>query len=512
MSNWTGCFLGPGKSVLLLKWRIGGPRVSMALQTIGHRSEAVQQFIWTTTLLGLAAAILFAMGLAVLWSNPLRRITAMARSLSQGDLSARVSVSGNDEMALLARSLNEMRMHLAGQLETIDRQRRTLQSLLAQLREGVIVADAQGKILLINPTAAELLGVSPGGVEALGVLVGRPVEQCVTDHEIQKMLLSASDKSGSGPAERNATAANPPAVQEAQIRLNDAKRGAMILLAQASDIVLPDFDPGHQIHGTGKEPSVGRMLVLTNITELTRTIQVKSDFASNASHELRTPLSAIRAAVETMEALDFAKDSESAKRFLAMIDRHSRRMEEMVSDLLDLTRLESSSTRFKWHRLNLPDLLKEVQQRYQDRLDKGKLDWVTRVEPGLTMMDGNPYLLHLILGNLLDNAIKFTGAGGSVSVFCRQRWKDATRKGDVTFAITDTGCGIPVEEQARVFERFYQVEQARSGTWGTSAETRGTGLGLSIVKHAVTAMGGEIDLKSTPGQGTKITVSIPQSA
>ena len=128
------------------------------------------------------------------------------------------------------------------------------------------------------------------------------------------------------------------------------------------------------------------------------------------------------------------------------------------------------------------------------------------------MMDGNPYLLHLILGNLLDNAIKFTGAGGSVSVFCRQRWKDATRKGDVTFAITDTGCGIPVEEQARVFERFYQVEQARSGTWGTSAETRGTGLGLSIVKHAVTAMGGEIDLKSTPGQGTKITVSIPQSA
>ena len=133
-------------------------RAAMALHTISERTEAIQHLIWSIALLGLVAAVVFALGLARVWSRPIRHITAMARTLASGDLSARVRATGRDEIAVLGRSLNEMRDHLAGQLEAIERQRRTLESLLTQLHEGVLLADPDGKMLLINPAAMRLLG------------------------------------------------------------------------------------------------------------------------------------------------------------------------------------------------------------------------------------------------------------------------------------------------------------------------------------------------------------------
>jgi two-component system phosphate regulon sensor histidine kinase PhoR len=246
------------------------------------------------------------------------------------------------------------------------------------------------------------------------------------------------------------------------------------------------------------------MLVLTDISELTRTVQVRMDFASNASHELRTPLSAIRAAVETLMNIDLATDKDSARHFMDMIDRHSGRMEEMISDLLDLSKIESSLSRFKPQDVNLPQILDDLRARYLDRLEAKQLQWLLDVPPDLINIVANPYLLGIVLDNLVDNSIKFTDIGGRISIFCRRETDEEKGRKVVCIEVADNGCGIAEDEKDRVFERFYQVEKSRSG------EDRGTGLGLSIVRHAVTALGGMVSLQSQPGEGTQVTVTLSQ--
>ncbi len=470
-------------------------RLAVPLEPLGRRPAAIQRIVVTTLLLTAAGATVFGIGLARLWSNPLRRILVIARSLSSGDLTARARESGNDEMAVLARSLNRMRDELLCKLETIDHQRRTLESLLSQLHEGVIVAGPDHRIVLINPAAVRMLGLASGPSATPAAVVGLAVERCVRQLELQRMLEpSASGTAGSDGIGR--------ATSEARIQI-DGEGGEIFLLAYASDISLPPRErPGPDRQAPA--PALGRLLVLLDITELNRTVQVKVDFASNASHELRTPLSAIRAAVETLNNLDPVANPEAARHFLNMIDRHSSRMEDMVSDLLDLSKIETSPTQFRPETLNLVQQLNALHNRFIDRLEQKQLRWRLDLpeQPGVFTV--NPYLLRLVLDNLVDNAVKFTEPGGTITVGCVREPAGDDRPETLTITVSDTGCGIAENEQGRVFERFYQVEKARSGP------NRGTGLGLSIVRHAVAAMNGRVKLVSRPGEGTSVSVTIPQ--
>jgi signal transduction histidine kinase len=284
------------------------------------------------------------------------------------------------------------------------------------------------------------------------------------------------------------------------IQSND---GVLSILARASEIALPA--PGDRVPPS--EPSghsvTGRLLVLTDITELTRAIQVRSDFVANASHELRTPISAIRAAVDTVLKIDVAKDAEDAKRFLGVIARHTARLEALVGDLLDLSRLENPSATFQPEILRLQRLCDELHDRWIGEIDGKKLRWRCDIGDDCPNVFANPYLLTLVLDNLVDNAVKFTEPGGQIGVGCR------CEGAAVEIEVFDTGCGIATHEHQRVFERFYQVEAARSATGNSAARPRGTGLGLSIIKHAVAAMGGSVHLDSAPGRGTRVTVRIP---
>lgn len=484
--------------------RVGPPetpwgvvRAAMAMRTIGERMEAIQHVIWTIALLGLLSAVIFALGLARLWSQPIRRITAMARSLARGDLSARFYTTARDEIAVLGQSLNEMRNHLASQLDAIDRQRRTLESLLIQLHEGVLVADPEGKVLLVNPSAMLLLGYNPQACQHPDALIGLPVEQCVQHHALQQLLLSQSKNTDQD--ER------APDVQEIRIQTED-ENGERFLLARASDISLPDVDSHGSSSQADSSASTARMLVLADVTQLTRTDRIKASFAANASHELRTPLSVIRTAVETLMNMDMATDAQSAAHFLDVIDRHSDRMEQMVSDLLDLSRIEASPTQFKPQHVIFSEWVADLHTRYLDRMEAKNLQWMTDVPPDIRAIEANAHLLGIVLDNLIDNAIKFTDHAGEITLSCRRQPTDDSGKPTLAISVTDNGCGIPLEEQDRVFERFYQVEKARSGP------DRGTGLGLSIVRHAVAAMHGTLDLQSKPGEGTRVTITIPQPA
>lgn len=484
--------------------RVGSPeapmgviRVAMSQEVLDEQTRFTHRVLLSIGGVGLLASLALALGLARLWSRPIRLITRTARSLSRGDLSARVAVSGNDELAMLARSLNEMRDHLAAQLETIDGQRRTLQSLISQLHEGVVVSDSHGRIVLINPASLRHLGI-PRSAGPARAIEGRAVTDFIPQADIQRMLLI---KKGSVPAEENER------LQESRIQTH-TEDGELFVLARASDILLPG--PGGDARETPK-PMVGRLLVLTDVTDLAKMIQVKADFAANASHELRTPLSAIRVAVETLMQVDFAQDGDSARHFLGVVDRHSSRLEMLVADLLNLSKIETSPQMFQPGTMVIRELLGDLRGRFGERMESKGLEWVIDVRGELATIEASPHLVRLVLDNLLDNAIKFTESGGQIRLGIRKigvhelPLEIPVGTPAVAFEVADTGCGIPEEDQDRVFERFYQVERARSGS-----PTRGTGLGLSIVRHAVAAMKGTVDLRSRLGQGTTITITLPQ--
>ncbi len=487
----------------------GVVRVAMQYGTFVAQSKDARRLAMTIALVGLLAAAVLALGLARIWSGPISRITAIAREFSHGQLSAQLRVEGSDEITLLAKSLNRMRDRLAAHLESHYRQRRTLEYLLTQLHEGVIVADADGRIILLNPAAAKLLDV-PVSMTGGRDIEGISVESCVPQAELRHMLavrdVKSAHSNGHGTADlEHGLHTEPSVLLENRITLKLAT-GTVSVLARASDIVLPAATASlTRITDSTKPPAVdrtivGRLLVLTDITELSQAMRIKSDFVANASHELRTPLTAIRTGVETLLSIDPAEDESSAKHLLGVVDRHSARLEAMVDDLLELSRLESSANSVRPSQVLLVEVLRELRDRFAKPLESKGINLETTTADDQPVTVPSARLLRLVLNNLVDNAVKFTDPGGNIGVTFDQD------ENAIRFAVTDDGCGIPPKEHDRIFERFYQVERARSGA------DRGTGLGLSIVRHAVAAMNGSVQLTSEPGEGTRIAIEIPLSS
>lgn len=471
-----------GKEMKYVALRVGSEaapggvvRVAMPMGSITARTQAARQLFWRIAGVITFSAAVLALGLARLWSRRIARVTATARQISQGDLSARADERGSDEVALLARSLNRMRDHQAKQLATIERNRRSVEYLLAKLQEGVLASDAEGRVMLMNAAAARLLGMTLKEDEVEG-LARNPIEASQLPQELGMLLEGDRRRTGD-------------LVTEREITLE--REGASItLLARASDVTLPGVtDTSDNMRG--------RLLVLTDVTELTRTIRMKTDFVANASHELRTPLTAIRAAVDTLVSLDAEEADAPHRKLLEVIDRHSDRLNAIVGDLLDLSRIESGRKRYEPVYLRLEDVIAGLRARFAERLHERKLTLRVELAAGADAVMANLELLMLVLDNLVDNALKFTDEGGWVEISSRREGSQ------VLVIVADNGCGIAPQEQERVFERFYQVERARTGV------KRGTGLGLAIVRHAVTAMRGRVELTSVLGEGTRIKVYIP---
>jgi two-component system, OmpR family, phosphate regulon sensor histidine kinase PhoR len=253
------------------------------------------------------------------------------------------------------------------------------------------------------------------------------------------------------------------------------------------------------------------LIVLRDVSTLASTIQMKTDFVANASHELRTPISAIKVAFETLREVH-EEDPTITRRCIGIIDGHIHRLEEMLRDLLDLSRVESASLKPHQAPLRVSDLLVMSRSVWEPvARDKGVK--LVLPEAGTTLeFTSDRRLLELVLKNLLENAIKFTPAGGTVTLTIEARPIAARARNDsgrvdseVVLTVTDTGIGIPAEHLERVFERFYQVDAARTGS-----STRGTGLGLAIVKHAINALAGSVKITSAVGKGTTVCCTLPQ--
>jgi two-component system, OmpR family, phosphate regulon sensor histidine kinase PhoR len=405
------------------------------------------------------------------WLLPIRHMERAAERMAHGDWEVRVQPSGTPGVQRMAENLNQLAIHAYKQLSDLKTQRGGLQALVDTLPDPILAADSRGRITLINLPAARLLSLQPQ--QALG----QQLVNVVSDEHIVELYEALVTAGG-------AKATGPPTILNREIRL---ARNAQRFIYQAV---------------ATRAPGGGALLVLRDVSSLAGAVQMKTDFVANASHELRTPIAAIKIAFETLRDV-YREDPVQSDRCIAVIDGHLRRLEEMLRDLLDLSRVESADLKPRIMSIKTSELFAGV------RSTMGTVARQKGVELRLGDADsGTPAefstdtrLVYLILKNLVENSIKFTQAGGRVTVSVTQ-----APSGNVTVTVADTGIGIAPEHVERVFERFYQVDSARSGSAG-----RGTGLGLAIVKHAVHALGGTIQLQSVVGTGTTVTCEFPQT-
>lgn len=437
---------------------IGVVRVAAPAAEI-ERSEAVLlQWIGAALAVALPITLTIAYFLARALARPVQHVSGLAERLATGDLNTKIDLQDDDEVGQVARALDKMRIHLADRIREGQQQRQDLEVTLGRLEEGVIATDRDGRVLTDNASARRILG-------ATQPLYGRPLQDQLPVAALQR-LWEATNGTGATESQRDIA-----------MNVQDEPR---TISASVIRVDLP---------GT----PIARLLCLRDITDLARSMAMKADFVANASHELRTPVATIRAATDTLAADDL--DAATRTRFLAIIDRAVERLKNLTEDLMQLNRVESPSFEPVINQFDPRELLTGVASLFAGAIQTKRANII--VECGVSLMSSDRKTIELILKNLVDNAVKFIPEGGRVSLRCTP----VGRK--IRFAVEDNGCGIPLADQDRVFERFYQVDKSRSQSQG------GTGLGLSIVKHAVNALDGELTLKSEPGTGTTVTFLVP---
>jgi two-component system, OmpR family, phosphate regulon sensor histidine kinase PhoR len=441
----------------------GVVRTSMAVTAIDAALRTLYLEMVFGGLAAVLAAALLSLFIARRISRPLEEMRHGAERFARGELDRRLTVSGSVEICALAEAMNQMAAHLDDRIRTVLRQRNEQEAVLASMVEGVLAVDLEERILRLNNAAARLLGVRPEQAE------GRRIQEVVRKADLQRFVSRAL--------------ANREPV-EGDIVVRDAE-GERFL----------------QAHGTvlrgSQEQEIGALIVLNDVTRLRRLETLRRDFVANVSHELKTPITAIKGFVETL--LDgAAEDPENAQRFLQIINRQADRLNAIIDDLLDLSRIEQEAEKggIPLVRGGLRPVLEAAVQGCSLSAREKSLEIVLHCSGELAAQINAPLLEQAIV-NLLTNAIKYSDPAGRVVV-------DAGQFGDkVMIKVQDWGCGISPEHLPRLFERFYRVDKARSRKQG------GTGLGLAIVKHIVQSHGGEVVVHSTPGQGSTFTLILP---
>ncbi len=342
-----------------------------------------------------------------------------------------------------------------------------LKRLLGVIDEPSLGIDAVGLVMVCNPAAEALLGVRADRA------LGRPLEEVFTQTEVVNAIAEAR----AGRSVRQ------------QVRVTRAD-GARVWEISAQ----PAGDPG---------ASRAVAVCIQDVTAAAMALQVKADFVANASHELRTPIAAMRIAVDTLGAVG-PEDGAMRERLMGVIATNVGRLEEMVRDLLDLSRLESPDAPAERSPVDMGEVTRELAAMFEPACLQRRLTLEFDVPPGLNEIQTDRRLLTIILGNLIDNATKYAFEGTAVRVIARAIDGPDESRG-MRFEVSDRGMGIPLDQQARIFERYYQVNAART----PGSPRRGTGLGLSIVKHALRRLGGTIRVQSVWQQGTTMIVDLP---
>jgi len=436
----------------------GVARLSRGSERIEAQGKALWRSGALAGLIALAASGLVSLLLSAGLGRSLAEIMQTARQLASGDLAARIRVSREDELGELARIVNHSADELQQRLAEIARDRGRTDAILSAMDDGVLAVDHRGIVMLANPSLARAMALrSPFGRHYLETIRQPEVAALVED------VLRTADRCS------------------IEVEILALRRSFTIT--------------GVPFPGVEGAPH-GAVLTFNDTTERQQVDAMRRDFVANASHELRTPLTSIRGFVEALE--DGAKDQPgTAERFLGKIRTHADRMAALVEDLLELSRLESSARAPEPDETRPGEVAADVVASFAEQAGRKPLT-LRHEERGVGAVYTDRERLRRILENLVDNAVKYTPAGGSVVVTTT-----AGPDGSARIEVKDDGPGIEAEHRERIFERFYRVDKARSRELG------GTGLGLAIVKHLAESIGAEVTLESEPGRGSSFTVLLP---
>jgi two-component system phosphate regulon sensor histidine kinase PhoR len=430
---------------------LGVARVSMPTREIDSVVDAARRNVLLGSLLALAAALGIAWVFSRSVSRPVEELRDVARALAAGDLERRPNLRAPGEVGELANALRTLADQLSGRLRALEADETLLLQLTESLNEGVIAVDTARRVVRLNETARRLLGAR----DALPF----PVEQLPREAVLRDALHAAFD--------------------------GEVTEGAEVVIG------------GRTVNVTARPlTGGGAVLALFDLTRVRRLEAVRRDFVANVSHELRTPLTIVGGFAETLAAEDVPYDAR--RQFAERVLSNTRRMQRIVDDLLDLSRIESGGWVPNPRPVELRTLAGDVVAAARDAAEAKGLQVTLEFAPGATVVQADPTALRQVLGNLVDNAVRHT-ARGSVTLFSR-RYDEGVEVG-----VRDTGVGISAEHLPRIFERFYRVDPGRS------REEGGTGLGLAIVKHLVEAHGGRVRAESVVGEGTTIVARFPST-
>ncbi len=438
----------------------GVVRVALPLrgiEGIAHRVRLIVAVSSAAVALG-ALPIFFLMARRT--SRPIERMRQMATRVAEGDFSAKAPMTGGVELRELGKALNLMSEQLATRLRQLTRERTELRATLASMVEGVLLVDPQGRIVLVNQALLGLLDLS-------GSIVGRTALEAFRNVLLHEMIAHS--------------------LEGREVRDRELSLAGSSERAFAANAACLHSEQGEIL---------GAVVVLHDITRLKQLENIRKEFVANVSHELRTPLSMIKGYVETL--LDeIPPDPATLRNFLATIQKHSNRLEILITDLLTISVLESAQAPLDVAPVALGSIVEAVAEEMAAPARAKSIVLRIELPSDLPMIRANGARLHQVLSNLLDNAVKYTPLGGWACVSAR------TDRGHVEVCVEDNGCGIAPEHLPHLFERFYRVDRARSREMG------GTGLGLSIVKHIVQVHGGRVWVESEPGRGSRFFFTVP---
>jgi len=448
----TSASAGDEELYVAVRHPMGFVRVSISLAALDDIVWAAQRDVIAAGAVALLGALLLAAVFARSVSLPVVELRNVARGVADGDLTRRPSLNAPGEIGDLSAAVHRMTEQLAGRLAALQAEEGLMHATIDALDEGIVVVDERHQVVRLNRSARRLLAVPdqvPFAADRLPP--GRPLREAL----------------------RGAMAGGSPEPSEMEFD------GSVLALVARS------------------LPGGGAVLALQDLTARRRLETVRREFVANASHELKTPLTVVSGFAETLVDPDLS--TEDRRRFSEMIRSNAQRMQRIVDDLLDLSRYESGGWRPEPRQLDIRQIVADTMGNLDRAASAKQLVLRRDIPDDATFVRADAVALRQILTNLIENAVRYTPAG-TVTVFA------AREAGGVRVGVRDMGIGIAPEHLGRIFERFYRVDAARSREGG------GTGLGLAIVKHLAEAHGGSVAAQSVVGEGSTISVFLPDDA
>lgn len=435
--------------------------LGMATMWLLTSSGAAGVMLWAGVLVVAGLGFPLGMWLGRRLLMPVHEIDTRVERLLQG-WPEQEQTGDEDELSGLRKAVDYITAYPLARVDVLESERAKGTAILDNMTEGVIALDGQGYVILMNPAAQRILGVAHGQGER------RTLLEVVRDKGLAEWVEMCQSLDTAEPCKREIESHFP------SLRIIEVNAMPMPFSLERR----------------------GFLLVLHDITELRRLEKVRAEFVANVSHELRTPLTAIKGYLETV--LDeTGLESDTHRRFLEIANSHAERMGRLIDDLLNLSDIETGKVVLDPAPISLGAFVHDVSAMFEKDAAKKDVKLVNQVPPDLSVQADRDRLSQILV-NLVDNAVKYTPKGGTVSFLAAK-----TDDNQIRIAVRDTGQGIPPSDLPRVTERFYRVEKARS------REEGGTGLGLAIVKHLVQLHGGTLHIESEYGKGTTIEFLLP---